>query len=88
MISFRHFLIEQEKTNVKPNELKKGDKVENCNKECKHYKSKGVITSVEKIKDGKDVAGNLIKYKIKNKGGAFKPGQEVEKTEIQLKKIK
>lgn len=88
MITFRKFIIEQNKTNVKPNEIKKGDEVENCNKECKHFKSKGTVTSVKKVKDGKDVVGNIIKYKVKNKGKKYKAGQELEKTEIQLKKVK
>jgi hypothetical protein len=88
VISFRHFVLEQNKTNVLPNEIKKGDKVENCNKKCKHYKSKGVVTSVDKIKDGDNVVGNVVKYKVKNKGRNYKSGQELEKTEIQLKKVK
>lgn len=77
----------KEKTNIDPNELKVGDEVENCNKDCKHFKSKGTVTSVKKVEGKGGVAGNKIEYKISNKGKNFKPGKSVEKTEIQLKKI-
>ena len=74
---------------VSPNELKKGDKVKNTNPECKHYKSEGEVTSVRKIKQkgkNKNVAGNIVKYKVTNKGKRFKDGDDLEKTEVQLDK--
>ena len=76
-----------EKTNINPNELKPGDKIENCNKDCKHFKSKGTVTDVKPIKGKGGVAGNKIEYKVSNKGKTFKPGKKLEKTEIQLKKV-
>lgn len=85
MISFRKFIAEA-KTNISPNELKPGDKIENCNSDCEHYKSKGVVTKVSKVKGKGGVAGNKIEYKVINKGSKFKPGDRIEKTEIQLKK--
>jgi hypothetical protein len=80
-------ILSREKTNVLPNDLKPGDKIENCNKDCKHFKSKGTVTNIEKIKGKGGIVGNKIEYKIENKGKNFKPGKKVEKTEIQLKKI-
>lgn len=87
MISFKRFLSEKCSTcNVNPGELKPGDEIVNSNPNCKHFRSKGTVTKVSKIKDGDNTVGNKVKYKIKNKGKKFKPGQEVEKTEIQLRK--
>lgn len=87
MISFRRFVAEKCSTcNVNPDELKPGDEVVNSNSHCKHYKSKGTVTKVSKIKEKGNSVGNKVKYKIKNKSKNFKPGDEVEKTEIQLKK--
>lgn len=70
-----------------PNEVHKGDKIKNTNPECKHYKSKGVITKVSKIKGKKgNVVGNKIEYKASNDGKHWKKGDKLEKTEIQLNK--
>ena len=78
-----------DKTNIEPNELKPGDKISNCNPECKHYKSKGVVKKVKKIKGKKgNVIGNKISYRCTNNGSTFNKGDELEKTEIQLKKEK
>lgn len=93
MFNFSTFYEQQ--SNVKPNELKPGDRVVNVNPECDHYKSVGVVKSVKKIKQNKDkTAGNVINYKVKNdsdkisdKNGEFHPGEKLSKTEIQLKKI-
>ena len=70
-----------------PNEVHKGDKIKNTNPECKHYKSKGVITKVSKIKGKKgNVVGNKVEYKASNDGKHWKKGDKLEKTEIQLNK--
>lgn len=74
--------------NVNANELKKGDKVEDINKDCKEYKAKGKVKKINKIKDGKRVAGNIVEIEVENKGKKFKPGQTIRKTEIQLRKLK
>jgi len=83
-VNFKEFF---EKTNLKPNELKTGDRVENCNSDCKHHKSTGTVTRVIKLKDGKDIAGNEIEYECDNNGSTWRKGQKLKKTEIQLKKI-
>jgi hypothetical protein len=70
-----------------PNEVHKGDKIKNTNPECKHYKSKGVVTKVSKIKGKKgNIVGNKVQYKATNDGKHWKKGDKLEKTEIQLNK--
>lgn len=84
--TFKEFI---EKTNLLPNEVKVGDKVEDCNKDCKHYNSKGTVVGVSKIKGkGDNIIGNKVKYKCNNSGKTWDKNDELEKTEIQLKKIK
>ena len=83
MKNFRRFC---ENCNVKANELRPGDKVKNINPGCKEYGAEGVVKSVKKVKDGKRIAGNLVNIKVKNKGKNFKPGDNIKKTEIQLRK--
>ena len=92
-MNFREFY---ENTNLKANELKKGDKVKNINPDCEHYKSTGIVKSVKslpakktsKVKSGENIPGNIITYKVTNKGKNFNTGDEITKTEIQLSKIK
>ena len=92
-MSFKDFYSEQT-TNVKANELKKGDKVENINKQCDHYKSKGEVVRVismpnkrsKSVKNGKNTPGKLIEYKVTNSSKNYEPGDKIIKTEIQLKK--
>lgn len=70
-----------------PNEVHKGDKIKNTNPECKHYKSKGIITKVTKIKGKKgNIVGNKVEYKATNDGKNWIKGDKLEKTEIQLNK--
>jgi hypothetical protein len=86
MDTFRAFI---EKTNVSPNELKPGDSVIDTNKDCVQYKSKGKVTKVSKIKGKKgNIVGNKVAYKCDCDGPSWKKGEELEKTEIQLKKTK
>jgi hypothetical protein len=85
-ISFRAFY---EKTNLVANELKPGDRIEDCNPDCKHYKSEGEVTAVKQIKGkGRNIVGNKVEYRCDNSGTNWKKGDRLEKTEIQLKKIK
>lgn len=85
MLLFKEYI---EKTNLTANELKPGDKIEDCNADCKHYKSAGKVTAVKKIKGKKgNIVGNKIEYKCSNSGKNWKKGDKLEKTEIQLKKI-
>ena len=83
-INFKEFI---EKTNLKPNELKAGDRIENCNPECKHYKSKGIVTRIIKLRDGDNIAGNEVEYQCDCDGKTWNKGQKLKKTEIQLKKV-
>lgn len=91
--SFRKFIS---KTNVEANELKPGDRVENINDECKHFKSEGVVIDIRKVTEsnGKD-AGNVVVYKCTNcskdfnkddVNGKWNVGDTLQKTEIQLRK--
>lgn len=83
--------------NVDANELKPGDAVENINPDCDHYKSVGVVTNIKKVEQDDDkTAGNIVVYTVRNNSdiidarelnGTFHPGDELEKTEIQLKKL-
>lgn len=66
--------------------FKIGDKVENINKNCTHYGTKGIITNIERLTED---AGFLVVYKILEDSkheGSF-TGTTVKKTEDQLKKI-
>jgi hypothetical protein len=83
MKTYKQFV---EQTNIIANELKPGDAIEDINPDCKHYKSKGVVTKVKKIKDKTGTVGNKICYKCTNDGDAWTKGQSLDKTEIQLKK--
>lgn len=75
------------KCNIKADELRRGDTVENINPKCKQYKSRGKVVKVNKLKcrDG-TCAGKVVEYKCSNKGKRFKKGQKLKKTEIQLRK--
>jgi hypothetical protein len=85
MLSFKKYF---ESTNLEPNELKVGDSVHNCNKECKHYGSKGVVKQIHKsIDEDGNVVGNEIEYQCVNCGPTWKEGDCLKKTEIQLQKV-
>jgi len=77
-----------EKTKLDANELKFGDLIRNTNPECVHSGSEGRVIKVCPMKDGTGVVGNLIRYIVSNKGKNFKPGDILDKTEIQLDKKK
>lgn len=95
MPTFKSF--HESECNVDANELKPGDAVENINPECDHYMSKGVVIDIIKVpQDTERTAGNIIKYRVTNDSdsmdksslnGVFHPEDELEKTEIQLKKL-
>lgn len=86
-----------EQCNVCANELKNGDRVENINPECDHFRSEGIVIDIKKIpQDDERTAGNIVVYKVINNSddfdandinGIFRAGDTLEKTEIQLKKI-
>jgi hypothetical protein len=76
------------KCNVCANELKKGDKVKDINPDCKDHNAKGKVKKINKIKDGKRIAGNVVEIEVENEGKNFKKGDKIKKTEIQLRKLK
>lgn len=73
--------------NIKANELKRGDQVKDINPKCKEHNAKGKVKKINKIKDGKRIAGNLVEIEVQNNGKNFKKGDKIKKTEIQLRKI-
>lgn len=76
-----------EHTDLDANELNVGDFIRNTNPECKHFKSKGKVIAIKPMHGNTGKSGNLIRYKVLNKGKTFTPGDELEKTEIQLTKL-
>ena len=74
--------------NVSANELKRGDKVQDINPSCKDRNAKGKVKKINKIKDGKRIAGNIVEIEVENNGKNFKKGDKIKKTEIQLHKLK
>lgn len=93
--TFSEFYTEQ--CNVCANELKPGDRVENINPDCDHFKSIGKVVNIKKIPQDSDrTAGNIVVYAVANNSSDFDPkevngtftrGDTLEKTEIQLKKL-
>ena len=76
-----------EHTVLDPNELTIGDVIRNINPECKHFRSKGKVIAIKPLHGDTGDSGNLIRYIVLNRGKTFNPGDELEKTEIQLDKI-
>jgi hypothetical protein len=62
-------------------EPKIGDIVQNNNPNCIHYKSKGIVISIEELNDD---AGKIVKYCCRNSGQAWKRGTVLKKTMDQL----
>ena len=56
-----------------------GDVVKDVNPSCPHYGAQGKV---------KSVSPRSVVFIVKNKGDNFKPGQELEKTHDQMKKMK
>jgi hypothetical protein len=61
-----------------------GDMVENTNKSCIHYGSKGKVLKVESLPND---TGYVIHYQVTNEGTTYSPGDVLTKTEDQLEKI-
>lgn len=76
-----------EATNLDANELKPGDICLNTNKDCDHFMSKGIVMRRTPFKNATGTVGNLVRYLVLNKGNKFKPGDILDKTEIQLSKL-
>ena len=98
MGSFKQYYESCSACNVAAGELESGDKVENINPQCDHFRSKGVVLLIKKVpQDREKTAGNIVIYKVTNESnefpsgkinGKFSKGDKLEKTEIQLRKIK
>ena len=79
-----------------PEKFKTGDKIKNVNRDCEHYKSKGTVKRVKDLPEigSKDVKskhntpGQVIEYEVDNDGKTYEKGDDLTKTEVQLKKIK
>ena len=75
--------------------LNRGDAIENINPECEHFGSKGIVKDIKKlpevgsdeVKSKHNTPGKVAVYKVTNSGKTFKPGDELTKTFIQLKKL-
>jgi len=84
MLSFKEF---HERT---PNQFNVGDRVRNCNPECEHYGSTGIVIKLLDLKDPEypdNVVGKAVKYKCDCCGDSWQKGEELEKTTDQLEKI-
>jgi len=84
MLSFKDF---HKKT---PTQFRVGDRVRNCNPECEHYGSTGLITKILDLVDKKipgNVVGKAVKYKCDCCGNNWNEGDELEKTIDQVEKI-
>lgn len=85
MKSFAQFV---EKTNLEPNELKPGDHIKDINPDCKEHGAEGIVKKIVKLKQGNRIAGNKVEFNCTNSGKHWKPGTVLQKTEIQLKKVR
>ncbi len=63
------------------NEPNIGDKVENTNPNCKHFKSCGTVLEVDELNNG---MGKVITYEVSNAGSTYKHGDVLTKTPDQL----
>ena len=63
------------------NEPNIGDKVENTNPNCKHFKSCGTVLDVDDLNNG---MGKVITYEVSNAGSTYKYGDVLTKTPDQL----
>ena len=60
-----------------------GDIVKNINPKCKHFKSQGIVKSVDDIEG----IGKVATYTVTNSGGTYRPGMSLTKTINQLSSI-
>lgn len=87
MKSFKQFFTE-----VLAADLKKGDNIKNTNDECEHADSEGEVEDVIKlpnkgdkqVKNGNNMPGRLVKYKVTNSGKNYDKGDHLYKTADQL----
>ena len=60
-----------------------GDIVKNINPKCKHFKSQGIVKSVDDIEG----VGKVATYTVTNSGNTYSPGMSLTKTINQLSSI-
>ena len=82
---------------VMANDLKKGDKIKNVNKDCEHSGSEGEVEDVVElpqrgkklVKSKHNMPGKLVKYKVTNTDGKnYEKGDTLYKDPSQLDKKK
>ena len=61
-----------------------GDKVQNVNQQCKHYRSEGTVREIQELDDD---AGFIVGYACSNAGQNWKEGDLLFKTPDQLEKM-
>ena len=89
MKSFKQFFTE-----VLAADPKKGDKIKNTNRGGEHADSEGEVEDVVKlphkgdkqVKNGNNMPGRLVKYKVTNSGKNYDKGDHLYKTADQLDK--
>ena len=77
-------------------DLHVGDKIENINPDCEHYKTKGVIKKIksrpeeqsDKVKSKHNIPGSDVEYKVTNDTETAEHGDSLKKSIDQLRKIK
>ena len=77
-------------------DLKIGDKIENINPDCEHYKTKGIIRKIksrpeegsEKVKSKHNIPGSDVEYDVTNDTKTAEKGDSLKKSIDQIRKIK
>ena len=72
-----------------------GDEVENINKDCEHYKTKGIVKRTEKrpekrsdrVDNGHNTPGRDIVIQVTNNTKNAKPGDELTKSADQFEPV-
>lgn len=90
MLTFKKF-YEMKSLDAHP-----GDEVENINKDCEHYRVKGIVKRTEKrpekrsnkVDNGHNTPGRDIVIYVTNKTKNAKPGDEITKSAEQIEPIK
>ena len=82
VIIFIFFMLQKKSNYVSHTfEPKVGDEVLNNNKNCKHFKSCGVVVGIQGLDND---MGKVIEYRVTNDGNTYKKGDTLRKTMDQL----
>jgi hypothetical protein len=71
-------------------DIRPGCRVRNCNPDCEHFGSTGVVVSLKKLEDpenAENIIGDEVEYKCDCGGKTWKPNQILRKTKDQLEVI-